>query len=397
MDIVRFWRFLAGYVLLSVECRNPEKFINLARARGLRVWDIQFTGQRLTLCLPLADFFTVRPLARIVSARVKIEGKFGLPFLWRRVRHRAVFILGPILVGTVLFTFSSFIWFVQVTGAETLEEMAILDGAAKLGLHPPTWKGSLDTGNLATSLPLEVDGLAWAAVEIHGTVAIIQVVEKQRPKEPAQYASEMASEIIATRDGLVQTVIVMAGLPVVGEGAVVKAGDVLIKPWPPGPDRSPIAAGIVRARCWNEAEGEAYLQETHYHRTGKALHRLAIRLGGREVILKGWKEPPFATYEAAESVKRPFWRNQGPAVEVVQTVFWELQAEKSVRSREEALSLAREKARHEALRNVTPGVKVLREYFEVIPADDRAIRVKYVVETLEDIARPRPPTQLPGG
>lgn len=397
LDIVRLWRFLAGYVLLSVECRTPEKFINLARSNGLRAWDIRITGQKLTLCLPVSDFFAVRALARMAFARVRIRGKFGLPFLWRRARRRSVFIIGPILVGAVLFAFSSFVWFVEITGAEILEQRVILEGAARLGLRPPAWKGRLNPKQLGINLPLEVNGLAWAAVEIHGTVAIIEVVEKQRPKEPQQYVAEMSREVVATRDGLVQVVIIMAGLPLVTEGQVVKAGDVLITPWSASPDKPPIASGIVRARCWNEAQADVLLEETHYHRTGKAYHRLAVRIGDREIILKGWKPPPFAVYEAAETVKGPLWRNRGPTVELVETVFWELQAEKSVRSREEALSLAREKARHEALRTISPGVKVLREYFEVIPVDDRTIRVKVVVETLEDIARPRPLKELPNG
>lgn len=398
MDIIQFWRFLAGYVLLSVESRTPEKFINLVRANGLRAWDIRVTGEKLTLCLPVSDFFAVRGLSHLAPARVKILGKFGLPFLWRRARRRTIFIvIGPILVGLMLFAFSSFVWFVEVTGAEIVEQGAILDGAARLGLRPGAWKGQLNLKQLGTDLPLEVPGLGWAAVEIHGTVAIIEVAEKQRPKEPQQYADEMSRDVIATRDGLVQSVMIMAGLPLVHEGQVVKAGDILIHPWPPAPGRPPIAAGIVRARCWNESEAEAALEETHYHRTGKVYRRLAVRIGGREVILKGWKPPPFAVYEAAETAKGLFWRNHAQVVEVVETVFRELQAEKSVRSREEAVSLAREQARREALRTVTPGVRVLREFFEVIPVDERTVRVKVVVETLEDIARPKPLKELPGG
>ena len=398
MDIIQFWRFLAGYVLLSVESRTPEKFINLVRANGLRAWDIRVTGEKLTLCLPVSDFFAVRELSHRAPARVKILGKFGLPFLWRRARRRTVFIIvGPVLVGLLLFVFSSFVWFVEVTGAELVEQAVVLDGAARLGLYPGAWKGHLNLKQLGTDLPLEVPGLGWAAVEIHGTVAIIEVAEKQRPKEPEQYADEMSREIVATRDGLVQSVMIMAGLSLVNEGQVVKAGDVLIHPWPPAPDKAPIAAGIVRARCWNESVVEAALEETHYHRTGKVYRRLAIRIGSKEVILKSWKPPPFTVYEAAETVKGLFWRNHAQVVEIVETVFRELQAEKHIWSREEAVSLAREAARREALRTVTPGVKILREFFEVYPVDERAVRVRVVVETLEDIARPKPLKELPGG
>jgi similar to stage IV sporulation protein len=388
VGIIRLWRYLAGYVVLAVRCPAPEKFINLLRSRGLRVWEARVAGRTLQVSMPAADFPFVRDIARVTSARVRVRLRVGWPFVWKRLRRRQFLVAGPLLVAAALYAFSSFIWFVEVSGAEIVEERIILAAAADLGLSSGAWKGRLSPERLARELPLQVEGLSWATIRIRGTVAVIEVAERVRRIEPEEYAARAGTELVAARDGQIETFIIIAGLPAVGEKATVRAGDVLVRPWPPAPGKPPEARAVVRARCWRQAEAEVARVETYYHRTGRAYHRLAVRVGGRTCIIRGGRAPAFELYEAVEAVRGRLWRNQQPTVEILQVVFWELAATRVERPRNEALALAREIARHEALSRVAPGIKVLREHFEIVTDDEAAIRVRVVVETLEDIARP---------
>jgi len=72
-----------------------------------------------------------------------------------------------------------------------------------------------------------VNSLSWVAVEVHGVVALVKVVEKD-PLAMPDFPTPPA-DIVAAKDGFIVSLIALRGTPAVQEGATVKKGDLLIR------------------------------------------------------------------------------------------------------------------------------------------------------------------------
>ena len=115
MLLGRLWRFLAGYLVVSVQGPFLERFLNLAIKRGFAVWQIERQEHELRLRMEIEDFFAIRPVARLTHARVRIVRRAGLPFIAMRLQRRRALMASALFFCIVLYTLSSFIWFVDGT------------------------------------------------------------------------------------------------------------------------------------------------------------------------------------------------------------------------------------------------------------------------------------------
>lgn len=98
--------------------------------------------------------------------------------------------------------------------------------------------------------------------------------------------------------------------------------------------------------------------------------------------------PPYARYRAQTRTTRlPGWRNLTLPVEVIATEYAEIRPYRVLRSREEAVRLARATAWQKLARRLPAAARILEQRVEVLPParNRQELRVRVVVETLEDI------------
>ena len=79
MLVLKFLRFLSGYVSLIAEGGFPERFINLCRLRGILLWELRCKDGVITACMGRKDYLKIRPVAKKSGMRVRIKKKSGLP------------------------------------------------------------------------------------------------------------------------------------------------------------------------------------------------------------------------------------------------------------------------------------------------------------------------------
>ncbi|SMB92974.1 similar to stage IV sporulation protein [Thermanaeromonas toyohensis ToBE] len=402
------WQALfRNYVEIEVEGKNREEFLNVALLQGLVFWDIiQSPGsKKFRAKIPVASFAQLRPVARRTRCRVRLLDKRGPLFWWRRLKSREMFLVGAVLFLLGLFLLSNFVWAVEVLPQGELmrvDPSRVKAVAAEAGLKPGTWKGKLDVRTLEHKILLKVPELAWVGVNFQGTRAHIKVVEKIFPSQ-----DEMGSapaHIIATKNGIISEILVLAGQARVSVGDTVRQGDILIsglilplQEKPPGPEEQPKlpvlprlvrAKGIVRARVWYEAEGTALREEIKEALTGQRSTALILRTPGREYVLKGSLEPPYSTFRQESRVmKAPTWRNFTLPVELIIVTYFETSVERRWLSQEEAIN----KAKQEALSTLRQGLparsKVLSERVIRVTEEPGLVRVKVLLEAEEDIGQ----------
>ncbi|HOB29233.1 MAG TPA: sporulation protein YqfD [Bacillota bacterium] len=392
MFILRWWRFFQGFVVVSLQGRGVERLLNLAVARGIGFWDLQKQKNEARLCLSLASFKALRPLVRQTHCRLHIERKVGLPFIKFRLRRRWGLVVGLVIFIAALYLATSFVWYIRVSGTERLEKEEVLALVEQLGVRPGIWKKKLNLSELAEELPRRHSAIAWAGLRLRGILLEIEIVEHLS----GPVVDDRPADLIASKDGLIERMVVIEGKAAVKVGDTVSKGDLLIEgvvsleegilePEEQPPVKEVRARGKVEARVWYEAKEPLKLKQTTKTVTGRSSSSCYLRRQGKEWRLWGPGENP---YEAAREESQVFkwgWRNLSFPVEVHLVTYREIKISQTKIPYGRALPLAQKKALQK-LRVQIPGKTDLEQlYFEEY-TENGVEWVRAVAETREEIS-----------
>jgi len=388
------WCYLKGYVIIAVKGRTLEKFVNTALARGIDLWDITRVDDRsLVARAYLHDLPSLGRVLKETDCQARVEEKVGLPFVVRRLAKRKGLVAGAILFSVALYALSSFVWFVDVSGAEKTRPKAVLELAARHGLRPGVLKSSVDPAAVARGILAEFPEVAWAAVHVRGTMATIEIVEKTLPD-----AKPGVVDVVAAEDALVTNIIVLSGEPLVGEGDTVTKGQVLIAGVIVGPGAGEDgtgtpevvnARGIVLGRVWRTYSEKCSLVREVVTETGRVARARRFRIGGLAFVV-GPKAPPFSDYEREDrSYSVPPYGAAGHSVGLDVTTYREVTRRAELLDREEVLAAARARARAALEARLPRDAKILDVTEDVKYSQGGVVTFTMTMETAEDIARER--------
>ncbi|MEG6614831.1 sporulation protein YqfD [Peptococcaceae bacterium 1198_IL3148] len=412
MFLFRLMSYLFGHVSLLVQGESLEKFINMAASRGIYLWDITKVGaDKMLVRVRLSGVKPLRHIARGTGNKFKISTREGVPFIVGRMKKRKLLVIGAVAFMAVLYMLSSFIWFIEIEGNQNLSDQQVLKVAHQAGLAKGVLKHNIDPAVVERAIKDQIPIVSWAGVYINGTKARIEIVEK---KMPPGLEDNHPTHVVAKKAGLIKEVLILSGQAAVKEGDTVVPGQILIsgeilpevKPEetvPLSPEEmapTPIdmpqyvhAKGMVRARVWYEGYGETPLVESGQRISGEQIERVSIKIGGKEIILKGPKEVPYQEYQTKGQVKTlPQWRNIAVPVEFNKVQYLELVNYREERTRSEARQLAEQKALAAVKAKLPKEAKILEQRVERVETgqQENLVRVKVFLETLEDIGVDKP-------
>lgn len=393
----RLFNYFYGYLFIKISGFGLEKFINLSIRKEILLWDMKYQGDCMYAKIRIADFRRLRPLVRKTHCKVSLLQRHGFPFLAHRVRHRKMLIAGGVLFCMCLYLLSSFVWFVEVVGLVSLPAEVVLHAARQGGLKPGIMKKNLDLKAVEHALLVDIPEIAWAGITVRGTRAVIDVAEKT----VVRVEDKTPAHIISTKDGLMEEVIALVGEAAVRRGETVRRGQVIISgaitpkvkdatgslaPVPGAPVQLVRAQGIAKARVWYQTYGEAGLQKEVARRTGRSVTHAVLKVGQSEKIIK-LGSIPYACYEVEETSKSlTNWRNKNFTVESKIVTYYEVEKSEVPLTPEEAREEAKQIALTALQDKIPDGVQILNRSIEVLKtAETNLVRVKVVVETLEDI------------
>ncbi len=151
--------------------------------------------------------------------------RLGFAVLISQYKARAGLFAGG-LFGIFLLVFSSlFVWDITVSGNETIPESVILDALEEHGLKLGSFIPSLDTERMEGVVILEVDGLSFVSINLRGTVAGVEISEREANTEICDITSP--SNLVASMDGQITALEITGGASKVKLGEIVKKGDLL--------------------------------------------------------------------------------------------------------------------------------------------------------------------------
>jgi similar to stage IV sporulation protein len=363
--------------------------------RGIGFWDLRKEPGGAKLTIYLSSFNALHPLVRQTRCRLHIQYKAGLPFWAHRLRRRWGLVIGVFIFIASLYTATSIVWFLRVTGVKHLEEAEILQLAGELGICPGVWKRKLDLPELEEEMARRHGDIAWVGLRLRGILLEIEIAEHL----PEPEVDDRPADLVAAKDGLVIRVLVLEGEAAVAPGATVSKGDILIRgiftyrdsTLPP--DQQPPPAGIrargeVEARVWYEAREPVVLREVIQTDTGRSRRAYALRWPGGGLEFHGFRPIQFL-YSRQEIRKWSWrWRNLSLPVELVIVTFCEVLLEEKTHSWDEALQRARDTALLKVRQQLPPGAPLEQLYFQEYDDED-GTWTRAVIETRENIAEIR--------
>lgn len=384
MLMQRMLNYMAGSVKIHISGAIPEKFINLCIAREILLWGITKVETGFTAYIRVDDFFYIRPLARRSLTKITILKKLGLPFLQRKIKQRKMLLAGAVLFIILLQYLTSFVWFIEVRGIKNLSASDVKAVTYSAGLKIGVPKDKVDLKQVEREILYQMPETAWAGVNITGTRAIIDIVEKTMPPKE----EKAPANIVAAKDGTITEMITLAGKAAVTKDHTVKKGDILIY----GQDSNMVpikAKGLVKARVWYEGYGEANLAEQYFSRTGNRAIKVALTMNEHEFTLKDLPAAVYPYFEQEVIHKNlSFWRNSNIIVESTIHVYYELTPLVRRITLDEAKEAAKANALMAVQHKIPETAQVIWRNIEVLDmAEDNIVRIKVGIETVEDIGQ----------
>lgn len=395
----KFFDALGGIITLSLRGSNQEKIINIALTRGIYIWDIKRNGDIIQLKVRSSAYKALKNITDEHNYDLEILDKKGLPFYKTLLKRRMGFLGGAVIFILTLYIMSSFVWFIQVSGNNKVETRKILMSAASHGVYQGSAKWNFNRNEAEQAILRDLSELSYVQCDIRGVKAHIKVVEKILP------GNEVTGpcHIVASKDGIIEDVLVLEGQANVKPGDVVGKGDILISGivFPPvqygievpeGQEQKPYhvrARGQVKSRTWYEGYGECYLRADKKIFTGRKTTKLYFETPWKNFLLKGDRESSFQLYEQGSNKKT--LRTAIGNWSLYKLILKEQVIEIKEYKEDEAIEIARERALKNLRTQMKEPYRISDSHVDILSSpSDPIVRIKLSVETIEDISRALP-------
>lgn len=365
---------------------NLERFMNTLQKEGVPLLSARRADRRTLECACyLRDLPRVRQLAGEKGWRVTRERPAQLAAVLGALRRRPGALLGAALALAAALVLSQFVWRVEINGAGPY----LADITAYLteaGYVPGARRDALDASALERNLTLRYPEVAWFHAYVSNVTLVVDVT---RGVPMPDLPSAQPGDVVALRDGIVDSVRVYAGTAAVQAGDAVRAGQVLIRGEERGADGAvvPVAArGAVIARCWLTHTVEMSLLEIRSEETG--------REAAVQQIVTPWFSLPaepetpdflasnaYITQTPVAGCFFPVWRRA--------TVLREVSLEYARRSEAEVRAEAGDAAL-ERLKTLLYGYEIIDKWVDYCMIEDDTLAATATAEWLMDIAGQAP-------
>lgn len=223
--IIWLIRYLRGYLDIKLEGVYSEKVLSEFAKAKINIWRLKYHNNNIYCRVYAKDFKKIRKIRKKTGVKVKIIKKYGFPFFSQRYSERFGFVVGAVLFFVIIKFLSCFIWVINVNGNNTVKEREIIDTLSKIGIYETVKSSKIDSKNDAQQLLMLRNDLAWASLNIEGSVLNVNVSEIKNTKKRD---NTVPTNIVAGRDGIIKKIDAVSGDVRVRVGENVHKGDVLV-------------------------------------------------------------------------------------------------------------------------------------------------------------------------
>ncbi|MCR2048981.1 sporulation protein YqfD [Acetatifactor muris] len=309
--MIKFLKYIRGYLRVRIWGFSPERFMNLCSNKGILLWDIVREGDVYYMNISLKGFWELRPVLRKTGTRVAVLERYGLPFFLPRLLKRKVFVLG-FLLAIAFWTLSSlYIWDIELSGnyqiTEDIFESFLKANAVTVGMR----RDSLNIEELEKEIRRTFPQITWASAKLSGTKLLIEIKENDAPIVVERPESTSGTDLVAGYDGIIASMIVRSGVPKVAIGDTVEKGTILVEGKVPVYNEDQ----TVREYYYVDADADILLEHVVTFTESLPMEYIKKEYTGREkkshylkIGEKTYKlpeTPPFLVYDSLMKESRP--------------------------------------------------------------------------------------------
>ncbi len=246
-------RYICGYVKIRIQGYSPERFLNLCRYHHILIWGLVPRDNAYEMYLTLDGFRKLRPIIRKTHTRVALLERCGLPFFIRKHRKRKMFLAGALICIGLLFFYSSYIWDIHFEGNNKWTDQTLLEFLETKEVSPGMPKSRVDCSRIVKDIRAQYDDIVWVSASMDGSRLRIQIKEnedtfreEEKSRDPSggpessqngnasqetagsDGADQTPTDLVASQDGVITSIITRSGVPRVHVGDSVKKGDLLV-------------------------------------------------------------------------------------------------------------------------------------------------------------------------
>lgn len=288
MGIVNSVKNKIGVVTVQIEGFFTERFINLCKINNIKIWDIRnIVKGVIRFKINIYDFKKLRKVAKKTKCKVKIKNKKGAYFVLFRYRKRKFVFLLVMLAIICSIVFSTFIWQIEVTGNISITSEEIVEELKNSGIYIGKNKIGIDKKQVINEFRTRMNEVSWVGIQIEGSKAIIEVVEKTRLDEEDVQNSSLGN-IVASKSGIITKIIPENGTAVFKEGSYIEEGTVAIEGTIYSKYIAPIkvaAKGMLRVDHEYSYENTYDYNEILKNYTNKVRYTVGITFNSKENML----------------------------------------------------------------------------------------------------------------
>lgn len=220
--------FRNGYIRAKIQGEQTDRFLNLCRARDIRIWDLKREAElSLTGCLEIRDFFKLSPIHRKTGVKIHILEKHGLPFFFYRSKKRKAFFLGVFVCVWLLLFLSGRLWEIQVKGNVRNSTAEILEFLEQQGIEHGMAKGKISCSEIVAKIREKYPDITWVSARLDGTKLLLTVKEGIFVQNMDE-SEKSACNITADCNGEIVKMITRVGIPKKKVGDVCQKGELLV-------------------------------------------------------------------------------------------------------------------------------------------------------------------------
>ncbi len=259
-------------ISFRMEGLSLERLMNLAREENIILLNLSRHGAKAVEgACGETDYKKLGELAdkrgwKLTKLRPRrLSALFG----WLKKRMAAA--VGFVLCIALAITAMQFVWSIDILDAGQYASEIRLYLKEK-DIHPGLMKKDVPLAQIISDLEWRMPKVAWVQAYYRGAALVIRCVLGVPP--PGVETQGGPGDVVAQRDGILVTLLPLAGTPQCKAGDIVKKGQVLIAGWERGTNEQKIpvkARGIAMARGWVGAKARVPLDEIISEPTGRSV------------------------------------------------------------------------------------------------------------------------------
>ncbi len=342
----------------------------MCNANRILIWDVENHGLLYELCISVRDYPKLRPYARKTGTRITIIKKQGFPFFMNRFRKRRMFFTGMFLCVFLIYGLSFFVWNIHIEGNVTQSREELLEHLESIGVACGARKSQIVCESIETDLRKTYPNILWVSAEMRGT-KIFLLIKENEDKDIISKITEKNStplSMITETAGVVESMIVRQGTPMIHVGEEVSPGQILVE----GFYELKNDAGEIIRYEGVEADGDVFIKTTENYQDRFSMEyekknytnrkRLGIRVGVFEKGFDFQPNIPFSKYDVIHDLKRiSIAGNEIELFFVEFTWYLEYEPEKCRYTEEEAETLANDRYLNKYKNILQKGVQIIEK------------------------------------